>query len=186
MNSDLTGHLLVAVPEMDDPNFSRTVVLLVRHSPEEGAMGVILNRPLNLSMQEVWQNVSTKPLETQQPANWGGPVQSPLVVLHRQMSYADLTVIPDLYVTTKREHVESLIQQSLTPFRFYLGYSGWGQGQLEQESEDGGWFILPPDSEIVFADPYEMWKHCCSQVGNQVLHRDSRLRRFSGRDPDLN
>lgn len=186
MSSDLTGHLLVAIPEMEDPNFSRTVVLLIRHSAEEGAMGVILNRPLNLNTQEIWKNVSETPLEVQQPAHWGGPVQGPLVVVHRKMELADLTVVSDLFVTTERERVEAVVTSPESPFRFFLGYSGWGQGQLEHETEEGGWFILPPDADLVFSDPYEMWKHCCGQVGNQVLHADARLRPFSGRSPELN
>lgn len=186
MNSDLTGHLLIAVPEMDEPSFSRTVILLIHHSMEQGAMGVILNRPLNLSMKEVWANVSQQALDAEGAAHWGGPVQGPLVLLHREMAFADYTVLPGLYVSTQRENVEATVAQAPIPLRFFLGYSGWGPGQLEREYAEGGWFLLPPDSDVVFTDPYLMWKHCCSQVGHQILHADPRLRSLSGHDPRLN
>lgn len=186
MSSELTGHLLVAVPEMEDPHFARTVVLLIRHASEEGAMGVILNRPVNLSMKNVWEKVSDIPLDYEVPANWGGPVDGPLVVLHRQMSKADLPIVPNLFVSTQQDLIEGLVREKQLPFRFFLGYSGWGEGQLEQELLAGGWFLLPPDSDLVFSDPYAMWKHCCSQVGNQVLQQDSLLKRLLGQRPELN
>ena len=90
---DLSGHLVVAAADMEDPHFARTVVLLIRHSSEEGAMGLVLNKPLGVPLQEILADVSAD-VETPEEIGigWGGPVQGPLVVLHTLEDLADFAV----------------------------------------------------------------------------------------------
>ncbi len=177
---------MIAVPELEDPNFGRTVILMVRHTPDEGAMGLILNRPLNFSASDIWAKVSDDPMPAEVPTGWGGPVQGPLVILHRWEPLADLTVLPGVYISTQREQVEAIIKENRQPFLFFLGYSGWGNDQLEQEAADGGWYHIPATLEKIFSDPYQMWKSCCFDVGEEVLSGDHRIPIDRKPNPNLN
>jgi putative transcriptional regulator len=184
---DLTAHLLVAAADMEDPQFSRTVVLLLRHSAEEGAMGLVLNRPIAISPAEIFSSVSDE-IEVPDgvPVCWGGPVQGPLVVMHQQDELSDLTVMPGVCISTQRDRILELLRMDRRPYRFYLGYSGWGKQQLEGECQLGGWHTHQATSEFVFADPYEMWAAACGQVSWQVMQQDPRVARSKPSDPNLN
>ncbi|MBL8855482.1 MAG: YqgE/AlgH family protein [Planctomycetaceae bacterium] len=184
---DLTGHLLVAAADMEDPQFARTVVLLIRHNPEDGAMGLVLNRPISISPAEIFSSVSDE-LEVPDgvPVCWGGPVQGPLVVMHTQDDLADLTVMPGVCISTQRDRILELLRLDSRPYCFYLGYSGWGKQQLEGECELGGWHTSPATPELIFADPYDMWSAACGQVSWQVMQRDPRLAKHKPSDPNLN
>lgn len=184
---DLTGHLLVAAAEMEDPHFARTVVLLIRHSAEEGAMGLVLNRPIGISPAEIFASVS-EDLEVPEgiPVCWGGPVQGPLVVMHTQEELADLTILPGVCISTQRDQIMEILRIDSRPYSFYLGYSGWGKQQLEGECQQGGWHTVAATPEVIFADPYEMWSTACGMVSWEVIQRDPRLAKHRPSDPSLN
>ncbi len=184
---DLNGQLLVAAADMEDPHFARTVVLLIRHSIEEGAMGLVLNRPINVSPQELFAGAADDlEVPTGIPICWGGPVQGPLVILHTQDDLADLTILPDVCISTQRDRILEILRLDHRPYGFFLGYSGWGKQQLEGECRLGGWYTVEANPEIVFSDPYEMWPTACSQVGWQVLQNDPRLTKQKPTDHHLN
>ena len=181
--NSLEGKLLIAIPDLGDPNFSRTVVMLFQHD-DKGASGVILNRPSDVTVQAVWQEVAEEPSDSQEIVNIGGPVQGPLIALHGSLAFAETPVIPGVFVSLSREHLNSLVNQSDQPFKIYSGYSGWGPGQLESEIERGGWLTLEAEASHVFATPEGLWRQVCDQVGNDILR--PHFGKHVPSDPSLN
>lgn len=145
----LRGHLLIAPPYLADPNFSHAVVLVIQHD-DEGAFGVVLNRPSGRSIREVWQEVRGAPCRCDQPVNVGGPVTGPLVALHGEPALGEVVVAEGLYCTMGAEGIEEIVDDDRRRVRFYAGYSGWGAGQLEAELQTGSWLTLPAKATYVF------------------------------------
>lgn len=183
MSESLAGHLLIAIPDLHDPNFSRTVVMMMQHS-DEGASGVVLNRPSDVSIAKVWDEIAKDPCECHDMINIGGPVEGPLIALHTSLALAESTVLPGVFVSMGRDHLNELVNQTEQRFKIFSGYSGWSPGQLESEIEQGGWLTLPGNSEHVFDSPDGLWKQVCSQVGNDILM--PHLGKHLPGDPSLN
>ncbi|MEX2025751.1 MAG: YqgE/AlgH family protein [Pirellulaceae bacterium] len=160
MNS-LQGQLLVASTKLADPNFFRTVVLIVRHN-EEGAMGMVVNRPATLTVREVWEKVGGSGCETDEHLHVGGPCPGPLMALHERVDLADLEVGSGMYFTADPENIAQLVVQSQLAVRYFAGYAGWGAGQLEQEIATGAWVVLPAATEQVFAADESLWENLLS------------------------
>jgi len=175
MNS-LKGHFLIASPKLMDPNFSRSVVLLVQHG-EEGAMGLVVNRPMEMTVKEAWEQVSESTCAIQSPIHQGGPCEGPLMVVHADGSAGQLEVIPGLYFTTDREAVERLVEENQTQMKFFVGYSGWGPGQLENELEEGGWLVAAATDDLVFAPPHDLW--------NDIMRAALRAAGVAGLNPKV-
>ncbi len=165
---NLVGHFLIAEPRLQDPNFYRTVVLITQHNAE-GASGVILNRPLNVRLSEIWGNLSQTPLGCDHELFLGGPVQGPLAAIHCLAEEADSTILPDLFLSVERTRLNSLFAMSDLKCRVFSGYAGWGESQLENELEAGGWFVLPARTATVFGDPDELYGRVCEEVGSGIL-----------------
>jgi len=178
----LTGKLLIAIPELHDVNFFRTVVIILQHS-EEGASGVSLNRPSDVTIAKVWDEVAREPTDCQDLVNIGGPVDGPLLALHTSLAFAESTVVAGVFVSLGRDNLNELVKQSEQQFRIYSGYSGWGPGQLEAEIEQGGWLTLPANVNQVFDSPEGLWRQVCSQVGHGVLK--PHIGKFLPSDPSL-
>jgi putative transcriptional regulator len=102
--TSLESHLLIASPELPEP-FNRAVVLLVRHN-EEGALGLILNRRTNASLQDAWEKVSQVPCHRQESIFLGGPCEGPLVALHTDEFLLEIEVMPGLYFCARKEKLE--------------------------------------------------------------------------------
>ncbi len=179
----LAGKLLIAIPELHDANFFQSVVLLFQHD-DEGASGVILNRPANVTIAEVWDEVAREPSDCPDFVHIGGPVEGPLIALHTSLALAETPVVAGLYLSMGREKLNQLVNQSDQPFKIYSGYSGWGPGQLESEIEQGGWLTLPASANEVFDSQEGLWKQVCSQVGNDILK--PHFGKFMSTDPTLN
>jgi putative transcriptional regulator len=155
--------LLLAMPQLVDPNFRRTVVLVTAHSPD-GAMGFVVNRALPVSMESVLEGLDLAwKGNSAQPVFQGGPVmpQSGWVLFEqpeRRIEDAQ-EVVPGLWLTAS---IESLRRLALAPprrMRLLLGYAGWGGGQLESELTDGTWLLVPPTADLLFeADDEAMWE----------------------------
>jgi putative transcriptional regulator len=165
---NLVGHLLIAEPRLQDPNFYRSVVLITQHG-SEGASGVILNRPLNVRLSEIWPNLSQSPLGRDHDLFLGGPVQGPLAAVHSLPDEADSQILPDLYLSVERTRLNALFAKSELNCRVFSGYAGWGESQLENELEAGGWFVLPARTAVVFADPEAIYGRVCEEVGSGIL-----------------
>lgn len=148
MNS-LKGHLLIATRELLDPNFVRTVTLMLEHS-EEGALGVVLNRPTEATVTELSEQIFDDPVEWDKALHIGGPVQGPLMMVHTLEELSDREVLPGLYHSIDAAKVKDLILQKAEPSLLIANYAGWGPGQLESEFVVESWLTLPATIEHVF------------------------------------
>jgi putative transcriptional regulator len=165
------GHLLIASQDLLDPNFAKTVVLIAAHS-DEGALGLIVNRESSMPLQQVWSQVSQSQCLRQGNVRQGGPVTGTLMALHDQRPLANLVVTDDLFVATELSAMELLAASDEGEAIFYIGHSGWGPGQLENELADGSWLVLPATPEYVFGefDTTAAWKHAMTEFGRRQIH----------------
>jgi putative transcriptional regulator len=166
MSESLAGQLLLASPSLLDPNFSRTVVLIGMHS-EDGAMGVVLNRPSNLTVGEAVPQLQevVGALET---VYVGGPVQSSSVVFLAEFlepALAGMLVLGRIGFPAADAGIEQLAQATARR-RVFAGHAGWGQGQLDAEVADGDWIAHPAQPQDVFTDvPEELWSSVLTRKG---------------------
>jgi putative transcriptional regulator len=157
----LTNQLLIAMPSLGDPNFSQTVALICDHS-SQGALAVIVNKPLPMRMAEVFEQleiqIAAGPLP-QRHVLRGGPMQTDRgFVLHRAGGAWDSTleVSDALHVTTSRDILAAMAQgQGPEDALVALGYAGWGGGQLEAEIRANAWLSAPVDLDLIFAVPFQ-------------------------------
>jgi len=153
---------LIAARGLPDPNFSHTVVLLLRYD-EGGAMGVIVNRPTRVTVREVLPDVEVLG-DYEGPVFFGGPVliERMLFLLRGDEPPADAALVAgDVYVSASRTALESLRQMAAdsSQLRIFAGHAGWSPGQLDQEIADGGWHLVPARMDEVFAvDPRGVWE----------------------------
>jgi len=166
----LQGHLLIASQALLDPNFAQTVVLIAVHA-EEGALGLILNRETTMPLQQIWTQI--KPSACLREGNvWhGGPVAGTLMALHDQPALANLVVTEELFVATELDAMELLAADDDGQSRFYVGHSGWGPGQLENELTDGSWLVLPATLDHIFGDldSLSVWKQALVEAGRRQI-----------------
>src|ERR1700730_9577443 len=134
----LEGQFLVASRELLDPSFARAVVLLVQHT-DEGAMGLVINRPTKTTLAEAWTQVSEAACPSSGLIYLGGPCRGPLMALHSDAEQSEIEVAPGLHFSADPDKIETLIGQAESPARFFIGFAGWGPGQLEAErDQDAG------------------------------------------------
>jgi putative transcriptional regulator len=172
-----TGRLLVATPQLVDPNFRRSVVLIVEHEEEGGTLGVVLNRPTEVPVDQVlppWSELVTGPSVvfqggpvaldsalalahvpgTDEPLGWRALNGSPAVA---RVGLVDLDVPPEI------------LAPEVIRFRVFAGYAGWGTGQLRSEIEEGAWYVLSAESGDVFAeDPDGLWPAVLRRQGGEL------------------
>lgn len=182
----LQGHVLIASQDLLDPNFAKSVVLIAVHG-EEGALGLILNRESNTSLQQVWGQVSQSPCLRGGNVRQGGPVAGTLMALHDQRPLANLVVTDDLFVATELSAMELLAASDDGQAIFYVGHSGWGPGQLEHELAEGTWLVLPATPEHVFGplDTLTAWKQAMTDFGRRQVQNVIPIRHVPD-DPRLN
>jgi putative transcriptional regulator len=156
--TSLKGHLLVATPQLLAPIFSRSVILMLDHS-DEGAAGVIINRPTEASVAAIAEQVFEQASDWDKPINLGGPVPGPLIVLHTDEVLADQTVLPGVYSTVDADKVRELVRGKVEPSLTIANYAGWSPGQLEDEIATGSWVTLPARAGLVFsAEAEDLWR----------------------------
>jgi putative transcriptional regulator len=159
------GQLLIAGPGLVDPNFWRTVVLIVEHS-DEGALGLVLNRPSETTVGEAVSELEHL-LEADGPLYVGGPVQpSALIVLAEfdQPGEAALIAFEDVGVLASAAQEDP--QVSVRRGRAFVGHAGWGPGQLDDEVERGDWILEPARREDAFTGaPLELWSRVLTRKG---------------------
>lgn len=161
----LTGQLLIAGPGLLDPNFWRTVVLILDHSPD-GALGLVLNRPSDTNVADAVSELSP-PLDAEDLLFVGGPVQPAALIVLAEfdepadaalISFEDIGVLP----TTPPEAPRSAMRRA----RGFAGHSGWGPGQLDAELERGDWIVEPAIREDAFTtDPLNLWQTVLTRKG---------------------
>jgi len=175
----LAGRLLVATPVLSDPNFRRTVVLIVEHEEEQGTLGVVLNRPTQVPVDQVlepWTDLATSPSVvftggpvapnsalalalvpgTAEPVGWHPLDGTPAMA---RLGLVDLDAPP------------GLIAPAVTSLRVYAGYAGWSAGQLEAEIGEGAWYVLPAEPADAFcAEPKRLWPAVLRRQGGELAY----------------
>jgi len=168
----LTNQFLIAMPAMDDPNFRESVTFICEHS-EQGALGIIINRPMDVVLDDVLKQLALKaedPDTAASPVYLGGPVQTQRgFVIHEPHGQweATLKVSNSLGVTTSRDVLEA-VAAGTGPERCFvaLGDAGWTAGQLEEEIKSNAWLSTPADSRIIFETPVELrWQAAAKLIG---------------------
>jgi len=166
----LSGQILLASRRLADPNFFRTVVLMVQHD-DEGALGLILNRPLEMTVKQACDDSLDMDCRAEGILHQGGPCQGPLMALHTDRHAADMgganraEVLAGLYFSTDRDQLEWLLAQGKPSAKFFIGYSGWGAGQLEGELESGSWLPMAATIQSVFdSGQTEQWNKLVTQI----------------------
>ena len=163
VRESLAGSLLLAHPVLRDPNFRRTAVLMSTHGPE-GAMGVVLNRPLGKRLGELKGDFALGPL-SETPIFTGGPVQTDQLILAAWRSSGDTF---QLHFGIDPDKAIQMLSDGSTRLRAYLGYSGWTAGQLENELRSGTWIVASPPADL-FERPMQegLWRSLLSEEGDQ-------------------
>lgn len=165
----LQGHLLIASPALRDPNFDRTVVLIVRHS-EEGAFGLVLNRPTTMTIKQIWEHVDDESSVQDAPVYMGGPVKGPLAALHTDELLSEVEIMPGAYMSAEAGKLGELVARSDDEIRFFIGCSGWGAGQLEGELEEGAWITTPANvSHLFVAVGEDLWEKVLKEISGESI-----------------
>jgi putative transcriptional regulator len=171
--TSLSGQLLVAMPQMLDPRFARSVVYICAHSEDAGAMGLVINKPLgSLTMSELFAQLDISPSGSAgaRPVHFGGPVEAGRgFVLHTADYNEDGTLVVDgdIALTATLDILRAIGEgrgprQSL----FALGYAGWAPGQLDAEIQANGWLSVPADNGIVFGSDHDRkWNRALAKLG---------------------
>jgi len=170
MNSEiesvsLANHFLIAMPGMTDPNFAHTLTFLCEHN-QEGALGIVVNRPLDLNLATLFERVSVELAQGPQralfenlPVYFGGPVQTDRgFVLHRPLGdwQSTLSVDESIGLTSSRDILQAMSERGEPEdVLVTLGYAGWAAGQLEWELSQNAWLTVAANPEILFALPAE-------------------------------
>ncbi len=174
--SSMNGHLLIAGPRMLDSFFTKAVVLLLAHS-EEGAAGLVINRPTEATVTDLSRSIFQGSFSWDKAISLGGPVSGPLVVLHREEGLADHEVVKGVYSTVEDGKVRRTLKSRVDPSLVAINYSGWGPGQLESELRDDSWEVLLATPDLVFpSQDLDIWKTASQRVRSQKLHALVNLR----------
>jgi putative transcriptional regulator len=146
---NLTGQILIAMPAMEDPYFSKSVILVCNHD-QDGAMGMILNHPLQLNVGDLFEQLQMNcdaPHQEERQVHFGGPVQVERgFVLHTPATEFNTTLdlSEGLAMTSSKDILEAAARDEAPPEMFIaLGYTGWSAGQLEEEIQANTWLTLP-------------------------------------------
>lgn len=172
-----TPVLLVAMPQVLDPFFNMSVVLLVQHE-SEGSRGFIVNRPTGVSISDILEGLEIPWVgDSEQAAHFGGPVQPQVgTVIYQaeaeteaednESSKAAQEIQPGVVLTQNIQDLQSLAENPPDSLRLFLGYAGWGEDQLMQEILRNDWMTAPVSEDLIFAqDPSETWRQALRSVG---------------------
>ncbi len=162
---NMTGSLLIAHPNLRDPNFRRTIVFLSHHQADDGAIGLVLNRPLKKTMADL----SATPGETaalpRVPVFYGGPVEPDDILLASMQWQESPSALA--FRGFGRIKDEPVIPPEFQPgLRAWKGYSGWSRGQLESEIAEKAWILLPPTRPLIeMSQPDTVWHEVMRHLG---------------------
>ncbi len=176
----LVNQFLIAMPAMDDPNFAQTVTLVCEHS-ERGALGIVINRTLPMTLGEVFEQLSldsTRSRVNDQPVLRGGPVQTERgFVLHSPAGKyeSSLPFSDRMHLTTSRDILDALAAgEGPDSAVIALGYAGWEAGQLEDEMARNAWLTVDADERVLFGTPIEQrWSAAARLLGIELVSLSS-------------
>ena len=167
------GDFLVASRDLGDPNFAKTVILLVHYKADEGAVGLVINRATDVPISRVFQDLK-EAKSRKDPVYVGGPVE-----LNTVMALLKSAIKPensarmfnDVYLIANKDLLRATLASGAdaSVFHTYVGYAGWGAGQLEREMEQGAWHSMPADAANVFhSDPDSVWQRLIRRTETQI------------------
>ena len=176
----LDGQLLLAMPALADPNFYRSAVLICEHG-DEGALGLIVNRPMQLELGAVLDQLDLNAVRediARLPVYSGGPVEAQRgFVIHDAVdAFPDSLNLGNNLAVSGSSEILSAISECRGPARFMvaLGYADWGPGQLESELRENAWLSVPASPELIFEIPVnERWRKAAIQIGIDPLQLSS-------------
>lgn len=160
---DLTHHFLIAMPAMTDPYFAKSLTYVCEHN-EQGALGVVINRPIDLTLQALLEQIELEVAPqchelARAPVHFGGPVQMDRgFVLHRPLGswQSTLAVRDEIGLTSSKDILDAVARGECSDkLLVTLGYSGWAAGQLEHEIAQNAWLTVPAQPSIIFDVPAE-------------------------------
>ena len=169
----LTPGLLLAMPQLEDPNFDHSVVLLCRHD-DEGSLGFVINRPLDIPAGELLELESPEPTDLALTVWEGGPVNQErgwLLCREEPSEGETLNVCDGLFMSSSQSHLRTVLDgapDATRPerARLLLGYAGWGPGQLDLELAASSWLSVPIDMDLIFHTPSdEIWERAIRSLG---------------------
>ncbi len=173
MHDSLTGQLLLAMPGMIDTNFAQSVTLICVHTPEL-AIGLIINRPTNLTLRELFDHLSLVPGvrddRLNHPVYQGGPVQPERgFIVHSPDCIGESTqeISDGLSMSSSKDVLEAIVQgRGPRQFLVALGYAGWKPGQLEREISENAWLSSPSSQDLIFDLPADQrWEAAARRIG---------------------
>lgn len=175
LETNLTDHFLIAMPTLDDPYFWKTVTYVCAYS-SEGAMGIVINRPLELKLGDILSHMEidvSHAAARHLPVYQGGPVQPERgFVIHRPHGEWDamLKVTPEIGITTSRDILVAIANgKGPDNVLIALGYAGWSAGQLEHEIAANAWLSTPADTAIIFDTPAsKRWRAAAARLGIDI------------------
>jgi len=171
VTSPLAPGFLVALDPLLDPNFRRTVVLMIHHDEEQGAFGLVINRATDFSATDLCESLEINWRgEGDATVDWGGPVQQDQGWIVFRESLDDIPeaeeVAPRIHWSGSRDALRRVAENPETVARVFLGSSGWGPGQLEGEIANGAWLVVPMADGLVFETPKEdLWTATIRTLG---------------------
>lgn len=152
------GTLLSARPALEDPDFTGTIVLVCRHE-QDGAYGLVLNRPSHMPLREIFEHPPEGEPVTRR-VYIGGPVQPTelqILQLGEEAAPDSMEIAPGVHMGGRWETLEEILAPEPERLRLFLGYSGWGEGQLDAELAAGAWDVWEPDLLRLLETPEEVW-----------------------------
>jgi putative transcriptional regulator len=159
---------------MDDPNFFRSVVLMVQHT-DEHSIGLILNRPTDFSLEKVVSMVCEEKCVHDGKLYCGGPVEGPLIALHDNPNISGESCFDGVKICTRQEDLIMLFQSKTSKLKLFDGMAAWGPGQLEEELETGSWLVTDIDADVVLGNEPEIWDTLVRRIGQDVLLVDENI-----------
>ena len=135
---------------------------------DQGAFGVVLNRPANEQIKRAWSNLTGNVNDSQRHISQGGPFAGPVFALHQQANLGEQQVQNGLYFSTTKESLLKLATEAQAPYRIFFGAAGWAPGQLEQEVQRGIWLMIPASQATIFCDPDIQWDLAIRQYGRNA------------------
>ena len=165
----LKGQFLIAAGSLADPNFSRSVVLLLRHDAE-GALGVVVNRPMDIAVRAACEQVLGFECDLDGPLHHGGPCEAVMMALYpvELDDDDDDDVVPGLRFTTDKDQIEQLLRDppetAAGVVKVIVGYSGWSAGQLEGEMETGSWLLVPATAARALGAAGPLWARLVAEA----------------------
>jgi putative transcriptional regulator len=169
--TELAPSLLVAMDLVHDPNFRRSVVLMLEHDVQQGALGLIVNRSSDFPMQQLCQNLDMGwHGDDAACADWGGPVgeNEGWVLLDDEAARGleVVTLAPGVHWTRAQDALRRVAELPALRARVFLGYAGWAPGQLEREIAEGSWLVVPLEPRLLFEESHDrIWEQAVRSLG---------------------